>query len=128
MLPSGAESGGEQGVHGLFGFFAPYLQGTGELGDSGGATPGAEETLGGLEVLTVIEAVALRGGRRFLPSYKGEDLVAVAGGAPQTNAFYGAELVDALRLAAGYLLEVRVVQDDVGRDLLAASLVPSPRS
>jgi hypothetical protein len=47
MLPSAAESGGEQGIHGLFGFFAPDLQGAGELGDGGSAATGPQETLGG---------------------------------------------------------------------------------
>jgi hypothetical protein len=109
MLPSEAVSRGEQGVHSLFGLFAPDLQGAGELGDSGSATPGPQEALGGFEVLAVIEAVALRGGLRFLPAYESEKLVAVAGGTTQADTFYRTELVYALRLAAGYLFEVRVV-------------------
>jgi hypothetical protein len=106
MLPSAAELGSEQGVHSSFGFFASNFQGAGELEDGGGAASGIEEALGGLEVLSVIATVNLREGHRFLPAYKGEQLVAVAGGAPQADAFYGAELVDILRFAAGYLFEV----------------------
>jgi hypothetical protein len=77
-------------------------------------------------VLTVIETVALGGRHRFLPAYEGEELVTVAGSPPQADAFYGAQLVNALRLSAGYLFEVRVVQYDVSRDLLATRLVPTP--
>lgn len=78
-------------------------------------------------MLTIIETVPLRGRRRVLPAYEGEELVAVAGSAPQADAFYGAELVNARRLSAGYLFKVRVVQYDVGRDLLATRLIPAPR-
>ena len=77
-------------------------------------------------MLTVIETAPLRGRRRFLPAYEGEELVAVAGSAPQADAFYGAELVNARRLSAGYLFKVRVVQYDVSRDLLATRLIPAP--
>ena len=128
MLPSAAGSGGEQVVHGPPGLFAPDLQGADELGNGGGAAPGPEQMLGGFEVAAVVRdgGTELVSRRWLLAAYQGYKLVTVASGATQTDTFYGAELAHALRFAACYLFEVRVVQDYVGGNLLAPRLVSTP--
>ena len=84
--------------------------------------------LGGFEVTAVVRdgGTGIVSRHWLLTAHQGDKLVAVASGAPQTDTFYGAKLVDALRFAAGYLFEVRVVQDDVGGNLLVPRLVPAP--
>ena len=69
---------------------------------------GSEKAFGGLKVPPIIGSQVVArfpSGRRWLlPTHQGQDLVAVAGGATQTDTFYRTELVDAPRLATGYLL------------------------
>src|SRR3990170_1333158 len=128
MLSSATGSTGEQSVHGLSGFFAPDLDSPGELGDGGGTAPGLQKALAGFEVAAVVGgcAIGLFRTRRLPPAHEAQYLLAVAGGAPESDALYGAKLVHTPRLATGYLFEVRVVQNDVGGDLLAPRLVPAP--
>src|ERR671916_1114075 len=128
MLSSATGSTGEQGVHGLSGFFAPDLDSPGELGDGGGASPGLQKALGGFEVAAVVGgcAISLFRTRRLPTAHEAQYLLAVAGGAPEADALYGAKLVHAPRPATGYLFEVGVVQNDVSGDLLAPRLVPAP--
>jgi hypothetical protein len=116
----------KQGIHSPPSLLAPDLQGAGELGNSSGPSSRPEETLGGFEVPTVVGTVGHVLKHRLLTAHQGQKLIAVAGGAPQAYAFYGTELVDALRFAAGYLFKVGVVQDDVGGDLLASRLISAP--
>ena len=47
----------KQGIHSPPSLLAPDLQGTGELGNSSGASSGPEETLGSFEVLSVVGTV-----------------------------------------------------------------------
>ena len=72
----------KQGIHSPPSLLAPDLQGTGELGNSSGASPRSEETLGGLEVPTVVGTVGYVLKHRLLTAYQGQKLIAVAGGAP----------------------------------------------
>src|SRR5215211_131556 len=106
--------------------FATELQGAGQRRHGVGAAPGPEQPIGDLEVLP--EAV-LQGGhaiRRLLPLYQGENLLPVAGGAAQAHSLDGAQFMDGAGFAGGDLLEVRVVQHDVGRHPLPLRLLRPP--
>ena len=68
----------------------------------------------------------LFGSSCLFAAHEREQLLTVSGGPSQTYAFNGAQLVGALWLAGGYLLQVGVVEHDVGGDLLAPRLFPPP--
>src|SRR5919202_6776787 len=112
-------------IHRRPGLLAPHLEDAGEFGYGVCAPPGAEQELGCLEVRAVIGTGWLR--CDCLPApHERQELLAVAGGASQPDALYRAELVYALRLAGGYLLEVGVVEHHVGGDPLTPGLLSPP--
>src|SRR5829696_1206999 len=126
VSPSLVCRGSQQVVDFASCILAPEFEGAGQGGHGVGSAPGPEQPAGGVQLLSV---AVFRGGslgRRVFAVDQGEDLLPVAGGAAESDAFYGAEFIHRLGFAGGDLLQVRVMQDDVRGHLLPPCLLPPP--
>src|SRR5687768_14207441 len=131
--PSVEDSSGRDPAQELVHFaprlFAAKLEGAAELGYGVSPPPNFKEPFRGLQVCPKAVLLGVSGIghiRHFFPVYQGEKFVPVAGGAAQADTLYSTELVHGAWFAGGDLLQVRVVEHDVGGHLLLFRLLAPP--